>query len=349
MRFLSIPHLALQIIRSRSRRLDAPYKITFLPTYRCNLQCRYCLIWKESNRREMSLEEIERFFAASPDIYWLNLSGGEVTLRPDLPRMIEVALRHCPDLVFINFPTNGFDPERITEQVRRVAELGPPFFAVTVGVDGPPEVHDRLRGADGSWENSVRTFSEIRRVLRNPRHRVFIGYTLYPENAALLPATLDLIRERAPQVTVRDIHLNFGHSSPHYYGEVTIDPVPPSAVSSALDFAGRGAGLLPMDSSWLEHRYRDLLKRFVITRETPLPCRALSASCMIDPEWNVYPCIGFNAPVGNLAQHDFDLHKLWDGPSAENIYRQIREGKCPQCWTPCEAYPAILARPFRGR
>ena len=27
----------------------------------------------------------------------------------------------------------------------------------------------------------------------------------------------------------------------------------------------------------------------------------------------------------------------------ELVIEEIRQGKCPQCWTPCEAYQAILA------
>jgi hypothetical protein len=32
----------------------------------------------------------------------------------------------------------------------------------------------------------------------------------------------------------------------------------------------------------------------------------------------------------------------------DGVRRAVAEGKCPTCWTPCEAYPAIGASPVRS-
>jgi hypothetical protein len=32
----------------------------------------------------------------------------------------------------------------------------------------------------------------------------------------------------------------------------------------------------------------------------------------------------------------------------DGVRRAVAEGKCPNCWTPCEAYPAIGVSPVRS-
>ena len=72
-----------------------------------------------------------------------------------------------------------------------------------------------------------------------------------------------------------------------------------------------------------------------------IPCRTLSASCFIDAEGTVYPCLTIDRPLASLRNHDFDLSALWTKEPVRSMAEQIRKGDCPGCWTPCEAFPAI--------
>ena len=38
---------------------------------------------------------------------------------------------------------------------------------------------------------------------------------------------------------------------------------------------------------------------------------------------------------------DYDLGRIWRDPETREVQREIWDYKCPQCWTPCEAYQTI--------
>lgn len=80
-----------------------------------------------------------------------------------------------------------------------------------------------------------------------------------------------------------------------------------------------------------------------------MPCHALRASCFVDPWGVVYPCITYAKPVGNLRETGMRLAPIWNGGEAVDVQKEIWQGRCPQCWTACEAYQSILGNALAGR
>ena len=87
--------------------LDAPICLTWELTYACNLACVHCL--SSSGRRdpgELStaeckavIDELERM-----QIFYVNIGGGEPTVRPDFWELVDYATEHH---VGVKFSTNG--------------------------------------------------------------------------------------------------------------------------------------------------------------------------------------------------------------------------------------------------
>lgn len=100
--------------------------------------------------------------------------------------------------------------------------------------------------------------------------------------------------------------------------------------------------------SFLERRYQSLVRPYLERGTTPLACQAAAASCYVDPGGTVYPCTGFDAPVGSLREWGYDLGRLWRSPRRHEVRQAVRDGACPGCWTPCEAYQTIMANLFAG-
>ncbi|HEC67280.1 MAG TPA: SPASM domain-containing protein [Candidatus Desulfofervidus auxilii] len=69
-----------------------------------------------------------------------------------------------------------------------------------------------------------------------------------------------------------------------------------------------------------------------------IPCSAGTYSSYIDPYGNVYPCTQWNFKFGNLKENSFK--EIWWSKKAEKVRELIKNGKCPNCWTPCEAQPS---------
>ena len=340
-----VMQFARNILVSNIQELKLPYRMTYILTNRCQGRCIMCNIWKKTPSNELTLEQIEEFFQKSNHFSWINLSGGEIFLRPDLLSIIRTVYAHCRDLYIINFPTNGFETCLIVDSVREIlTDFRIPRLAVSVSLDGPPAIHDRIRNLNDSWNKAVETFASLREM-RSSRFNVFLGWTLQAENYDKFQKTFNSVRERIRDIRYDEFHINIVHASSHYYGNT--------------DFHGIGDGLEawnefnrimhltsrfsfdPID--FLEGRYQKLYRSFMEYKKTPLPCQALSASFFMDPSGTVYPCSIFDSPLGNIKDYGYSIGALWSSEERHRRRSEVGKGNCPQCWSPCEAYQSILA------
>ena len=137
--------------------LDAPICLTWELTYACNLSCVHCL--SSSGRRdprELSTEECKAIIdeLERMQVFYVNIGGGEPTVRPDFWELIDYATEHH---VGVKFSTNGV---KITEE--RAAELAKnDYVDVQVSLDGAtPEVNDWIRGPN-SYEMALRAMANM--------------------------------------------------------------------------------------------------------------------------------------------------------------------------------------------
>jgi MoaA/NifB/PqqE/SkfB family radical SAM enzyme len=333
--------LASDVARSNFGDPALPFKLTFILTYRCQLRCSMCRIWERRPVDELTVEEIRRFLRSSR-FSWVNLSGGEIFLRSDIDEVFHAVVDESPRLYVIDFPTHGFQTDRIVASTERLVARRVPRILVTISVDGPPSVHDRIRGVEGSWARAVETFRRLRSIRRRG-FRVFLGLTLQRANLDLFDATLESVREEIGDVSPREIHANLGHVSSHYYGNDEFVPPDSAEAIRALEAIrqARGSSIHPV--AWIERRYQSLAKRYLGEGRIPLPCHALASSVFVDSTGNVYPCSVWDRRVGNLRDHDYDLRPLLAAAEATRLRGDARRGRCPQCWTPCEAFPTIVS------
>ena len=82
-------NLAKNILLSNVKRLEHPFKLTFILTYKCLCRCRMCNIWKKQPGDEMTLEEVRTFFRKNNYFSWLNVSGGEIFMRKDIGELLK--------------------------------------------------------------------------------------------------------------------------------------------------------------------------------------------------------------------------------------------------------------------
>jgi MoaA/NifB/PqqE/SkfB family radical SAM enzyme len=331
---------ARRILRTNVRRPSAPYKLTFSVTNRCNYRCRTCGIWRKPPADELSLEEIRTFLAKSPPLSWVHLTGGEPFLRPDFVDLARAVAGQSRDFLMLNFPTNGYLTEEIVEGVTRIAESRPPLFFITVSMDGPEEVNDRIRGVKGGWRRQIETFKRLRAM---PGVKVALGMTLSKFNLREFDRAFESVRREIPDLRYRDFHVNIAHIAA-YYGNDTLNILheDTEAMIGETDRYRRKMGLPLTPTNFLEWSFLRRVAPYLRTGRTPLPCHALSASCFMDASGTVFPCTMWDRSLGNIRDFDYDLDRLWNNPETLRIRGEIREGNCPNCWTPCEAYQSVL-------
>lgn len=335
--------LAQNIALSNLGELKSPYRFTYILTYRCQFKCNMCNIGKRLPADELSIEQIRAFFAKSNKFSWVNLSGGEIFLRNDLEEILDSLFKNCRTLYLLDFPTNGFATERIIETVKKIiAYYKPPRLIVTVSIDGPPAMHDAIRNTPGSWEKAVETFRRLR-VLQNRNFRVFAGMTLQEVNLDKFRETFISVGERVSGLGYADFHVNLAQRSAHYYGNDDFKPLAEDAAGK-LEKIIRLRKRRPWDAvSFLEKRYQYWARDYLSKGSVPVRCQALSASFFMDPLGGIYPCSMYDKRIGSIADYDYDIYKLWDVYARRDLRREIINGGCPRCWTPCEAYQSILA------
>lgn len=339
--------LARDILRANAGRCTLPFKATFVATYHCNFRCHMCSIWQRNSVGEMTPSEVAGFFDRWPQFSWIQLTGGELFMRRDLEDVVMAILDHDRSLFLLTFPTTGWFADRTIGLVDRILSRGIGRLMTTISLDGPPDVHDAMRGLQGSWDRAVDTYRRLR-ALRRRNYQPVIGMTLYARNAHLIDDTIAAVRQTVPAFERSDLHLNIGHESAHYFDNVGRLSGGEGDIVAALE-AHRGA----LGGSWypvrfLEDRYQALVDRYYRTRKSPLPCTALASSCFIDPYWNLFPCSIWDRSIGNLREGGFDLGALWHAAETRALRQDVVNEQCPHCWTPCEAHPTILANLVRS-
>jgi radical SAM protein with 4Fe4S-binding SPASM domain len=344
-------HLGLALLRSTASRPSAPLKLNLCLTYWCQYKCKTCNIWRRKPTDELTTDELRTLVRENPHINWVDLTGGEIFLRPDIDEIFDAILTGWPRLAILHFPTNGFQTDRIARSVERIAAHRKPVqTVVTVSLDGDQALNDEIRGIKGGFKRQIATFAALRRI---PGIVTSLGMTLSTYNLERFGDTFAACARECPGLSPGDIHLNVAQRSGHYYGNAEMDAIAPDPLAARAEIRKYRhlRGLPRSPAQVLEHVYLRHLDTFLLTGRTPMPCHALRASCFIDPWGVVYPCITYSRPLGRLRDHGMRLEPIWNAPETVGVQREIWRGECPQCWTACEAYQSIMgnALAFRRR
>lgn len=295
--------------------LDAPICLTWELTYACNLQCVHCL--SSSGRRdprelttaeaEAVIDELERM-----QVFYINIGGGEPTIRPDFWHLVEYAVDHG---VGVKFSTNG---SRIDAEVAR-SLAGMDYVDVQISIDGADAAtNDTVRG-EGSFATAVQAMEHL--------HDAGFGE---------FKISVVMTRHNIPQVD------EFKAMADRYGAQLRLTRFRPS---------GRGADswheLHPTDAQQRE-LYRWLLDRpDVLTGDSffhlsalgeALPglnlCGAGRVVCLIDPLGDVYACpfVLHDEFRAGSVRDEGGFRKVWQ---QSELFRELREpqsaGACASC------------------
>lgn len=331
--------LISRILKENIKTSDLPFKYFLVVTKSCGSRCSNCLIWKEKPENEMTLSEHEKLAQNShSNLLWLNLSGGEPTDRLDLNEIVSIYIKHCPNLKIINFTTNGMNHSNLEKVLTTLSHSSIPVIGVNVSLDGPPAIHDKIRGVPGGFDEAVEALKIVR---SHKRIRSEAGMTLFPYNHRFIPETVEAISQRIPGFGVKDLHLNFAHASGHYYGNDKIQYEGRINLELVKPFFKQGYNTFsPFDM--VEKIYQNKLPEFIQTGKTPVNCAAISANIYISEKGDVFPCTIWDKKIGSLRESDFNLRKVLHSNEAKRLREVVIQKQCPNCWTPCEAFPSII-------
>ncbi len=169
--------------------------------FRCNNHCRFCVQGDKRERYpDKTTDEVRTTLGEART--WADevvFTGGEATVRADLPQLIE----HARDLGFrvIQLQTNGRTLGNL-RAVDRLIEAGVTEFSPALHGPGP-EVHDAHTGSPGAFRQTLRG---IRNVKRRGRP-VLVNSVITRANTPHLPAmALLFIALRVDQFQFAFVH-----------------------------------------------------------------------------------------------------------------------------------------------
>ncbi len=161
-------------------------------TSACNLKCVHCYASAGRAARELTTKQGLELIATLADYGApvVLFSGGEPTMRSDLPRLIEAVVKSGMRAVI---STNG---TLITKDMAmRFADLGLSYIGVSL--DGLEEVNDTFRGVAGAYKDAVRG-------IYNAMHqdiKVGLRFTMNRLNADQIGGIFDLMQnEGIPRI-----------------------------------------------------------------------------------------------------------------------------------------------------
>jgi MoaA/NifB/PqqE/SkfB family radical SAM enzyme len=133
-----------------------PFYSLFICNSKCNLRCPSCVIWKPSSQkwRDMATKEaLEAVgFLLDLGVCYIGFSGGEPSMRRDLPRLVRRA-----SSVVTGITTNGTGRFSFYDRCFRSG-----LYKASFSVDGSSsELHDSLRGKKGVFGKAVTNIEKL--------------------------------------------------------------------------------------------------------------------------------------------------------------------------------------------
>lgn len=173
-----------------------PTMVGVLVTYRCQMRCKQCNIWRWSDRREelstQQWKDVLRGLRQWLGPCHIQFGGGEPFLRPDLVELFSYAseLGIAPGTT-----TNGAAISDGTAQ--RLVNCG--LFNLNISIDGiRPETHDYLRGVKGTFAKLMNAIEMLQRYQQEQRSRlnIMLKTTIMGSNLGELLSLLDFVEEQ---------------------------------------------------------------------------------------------------------------------------------------------------------
>jgi radical SAM protein with 4Fe4S-binding SPASM domain len=308
--------LELETIAPFSARPTAPYRMDLAVTYRCNNDCAHCYNARARSFPEMDTEQWKRVL----DKVWelgiphVVFTGGEPTLRNDLPELVAHAERNG-QITGLNTNARRLSDARFLDTL---VEAGLDHVQITVE-SSDEDVHDKMVGFKGAFPQTI---AGLKNALASPLF-VMTNTTMLKTNVKTIPDTLDFLAG----LGVPTIGLN------------------------ALIYSGKGAtvgtGLIDRELHPLLEiaRTKTEMRGQRLIWYTPTEycgfdpmsldlgvkgCTAALYNMCVEPDGSVLPCQSYYQPLGNILNDPWD--SIWNHKLSVRLReRQELPQKCSGC------------------
>ena len=288
-----------------SQKVTAPYKIDLALTYGCNNACSHC--YNEENRFGMISLKVSEWFKVIDKLVFegiphLIITGGEATLHPDLPEIIEYADKKG---MVVGLNTNG---RRLADKnyLSLLQRKGLNHVQFTLG-SHIAEDHNEIMKTD-SFEQTI---TGINNAIDSGLH-VITNTTIVQKNKKYLTEHIQFLND----LGIKTFAMNgliysgggseMGEAIPEYEMKILLDQI----LNISIKFGMKFLWYSPTEYC----RINPLQLGVGVKR-----CNAGEYSLCIEPNGNVLPCQSYYHATGNI------LHDSWDDIWKNELNTSFRE------------------------
>lgn len=311
--------LGLENIVPFTAKLSAPYRMDLALTYRCNNNCSHCYNARERNYPELDTQNWKQII----DKLWkigiphLVFTGGEPTLRDDLPDLV----RYAEQKGFVTgLNTNG---RKLANQdfLQDLIDAGLDHVQITLE-SHIANIHDEVVLAKGAWQETVQGIKNV----VNSKLYFMTNTTLLKNNHDYLENFLAFTYELGiPTIGLNSlIYSGRGNTVDTGLLETEL----PALLQIAIDHTNRtGQRLIwytPTQYCHFDPMQLDLGIK---------GCTAAYYNMCIESDGQVIPCQSYYEQLGSLIDNPW--HEIWNHPLSINL----RERKdAPQACHHCDYF-----------
>lgn len=297
----------MQEMNERALRAGVPLSVQLDLTYRCNERCVHCYL-DHDDHGEMTTAEIMGALdqLAEAGTFFLCFSGGEVLMRRDFFPILE----HARSLQFcVKVKTNAFLIR--PKEADRLVDLGVQSVQVSI-YSHRAAIHDAITELPGSLNRSLAGI----RLLRQRGMKVVIANVLMRQNVQDYLGVQALAKELG--------------------AEYTVDPTITPMMDGNRSILSLGIGQEDLQQVFRTPELVGDVEEFCAPPPAfgdevleGLPCSASHTFCYISPYGEVYPCVQFPLPTGNVRRQKFQ--DIWKFSPQMNEVRSIRAHDLTAC------------------
>jgi len=332
----------IKLIRSTRREKRLGTVILFV-TSRCNAFCKTCFYWEELNRPgDLTFEQVQKVSRTMPPITDLWLSGGEPSLRRDVPEIIDTFVKNN-GVSRVIIPTNGLAKSLIYRIVDSALQDHPGLdLYLNVALDGYGTTHDRIRAVPGHWEKTLDCISSLYPLKDKyaDRFRLNVNTVICAENYTEIDKLsgyvwelrldghyFNIIRgeaqagdeiKKVPPEILPDLYRRAGELTRRYGNRMFQDDDALTRFIKNIAYAGS-----------ITTHYRTQAANFAQKSAWPMPCTAGETTAVIDYNGDVRAC-ELRQKFASLRDYDYDFGALWSDGARQTELAAIDGGKA--CW-----------------
>lgn len=300
--------------------------LSIILTYRCNSRCSMCNIWQHPT---LPAEEVtpETLAKLPGGFDYLNLTGGEPTLRADLEALVD--LLH-PKTRQLEISTNGLQADKLERILRKH-----PDVKIRISLEGIGERNNAIRGEKNGFERKMDT---MKRLVAAGGCDLGFATTFQDDNCDQLLDLYRLCNSFGGEMATSALHngYQFHKTDNEPYNRVRIARAVQPLIVEMLRSR--------RPKNWFRAYLNLGLMKKILGQPRLIPCTAGRDFAFVDPWGGVYACnVRPDLEIGDLTSQTWE--EIINGPRA--VEARTKVARCTHnCWMVGSAKTAIRNKHF---